>query len=193
MLTKNCYTELNQPNLEKILSVIRNGGIFIYPTETVWALGCIALNKSSVDKIYQLKKREKSKPLICLIDNFERISKYAVSPESKIATKLKLHNHPTVIYQKAKPNLKHVASENNEIAIRITPINELKKIIKMLNAPIISTSANISGQPFPVNFNDIDKNISSAVDLMLNFEVESTGIPSTIIRIDETGELQYLR
>ena len=63
----------------------------------------------------------------------------------------------------------------------------------MLNAPIISTSANISGQPFPVNFNDIDKNISSAVDLILNFEVESTGIPSTIIRIDETGELQYLR
>ena len=193
MLTENYYTELNQSNFEKILSVIRNGGIFIYPTETVWALGCIALNKSSVDKIYQLKKREKSKPLICLIDNFERISKYAVLPESKIATKLKLHNHPTVIYQEAKPNLKHVASENNEIAIRITPINELKKIIKMLNAPIISTSANISGQPFPVNFNDIDKNISSAVDLMLNFEVESTGIPSTIIRIDETGELQYLR
>ena len=123
----------------------------------------------------------------------KKISKYAVLPESKIATKLKLHNHPTVIYQKAKPNLKHVASENNEIAIRITPVNELKKIIKMLNAPIISTSANISGQPFPVNFNDIDKNISSAVDLMLNFEVESTGIPSTIIRIDETGELQYLR
>lgn len=193
MLTENYYTELNQSNFEKILSVIRNGGIFIYPTETVWALGCIALNKSSVDKIYQLKKREKSKPLICLIDDFKRISKYAVLPESKIATKLKLHNHPTVIYQKAKPNLKHVASENNEIAIRITPINELKKIIKMLNAPIISTSANISGQPFPVNFNDIDKNISSAVDLMLNFEVESTGIPSTIIRIDETGELQYLR
>ena len=193
MLTENYYTELNQSNFEKILSVIRNGGIFIYPTETVWALGCIALNKSSVDKIYQLKKREKSKPLICLIDNFERISKYAILPDSKMATKLKLHNHPTVIYQKAKPNLKHVASENNEIAIRITPINELKKIIKMLNAPIISTSANISGQPFPVNFNDIDKNISSAVDLMLNFEVESTGIPSTIIRIDETGELQYLR
>ena len=193
MLTENYYTELNQSNFEKILSVIRNGGIFIYPTETVWALGCIALNKSSVNKIYQLKKREKSKPLICLIDDFKRISKYAVLPESKIATKLKLHNHPTVIYQKAKPNLKHVASENNEIAIRITPINELKKIIKMLNAPIISTSANISGQPFPVNFNDIDKNISSAVDLILNFEVESTGIPSTIIRIDETGELQYLR
>ena len=193
MLTENYYTELNQSNFEKILSVIRNGGIFIYPTETVWALGCIALNKSSVDKIYQLKKREKSKPLICLIDDFKRISKYAVLPESKIASKLKLHNHPTVIYQKAKQNLKHVANENNEIAIRITPINELKKIIKMLNAPIISTSANISGQPFPVNFNDIDKNISSAVDLMLNFEVESTGIPSTIIRIDETGELQYLR
>ena len=103
MLTKNCYTELNQPNLEKILSVIRNGGIFIYPTETVWALGCIALNKSSVDKIYQLKKRDKSKPLICLIDDFESISKYAILPESKIATKLKLHNHPTVIYQKTKP------------------------------------------------------------------------------------------
>ena len=75
MLTENYYTELNQSNFEKILNVIGNGGIFIYPTETVWALGCIALNKSSVDKIYQLKKREKSKPLICLIDNFERISK----------------------------------------------------------------------------------------------------------------------
>ena len=136
MLTKNCYTELNQSNFEKILSVIRNGGIFIYPTETVWALGCIALNKSSVDKI--LTKKEKSKPLICLIDDFERISKYAVLPESKIATKLKLRNHLCNL-SKSKTKPKTFASENNEIAIRITPINELKKIIKMLNAPIIST------------------------------------------------------
>ena len=135
----------------------------------------------------------KTEDIFFPIDDFESISKYANLPESKIATKLKLHNHPTVIYQKTKPSLKHVSNENNEIAIRITPIIELKKIIKVLNAPIISTSANISGQPFPINFNDIDKNITSAVDLMLNFEVESTGIPSTIIRIDETGELQYLR
>ena len=187
------YSDINPEIIEDVREKIINGAIIIYPTETIWALGCNALNLKSVSNIFQIKKRDQNKPLICLLSHYDHLKHYVDPPTQKVKEKLNLNTHPTVIYQNCTNKLNHVSNNENEIAIRITPLQKLKLLIDAIESPIISTSANVSGEPFPRKFEDIDKRIIDSVDIIFNFDTESSGNPSKIIRIDEFGALQYIR
>lgn len=194
MPTAAYYKKLEKSNINQIKKVLSSGGVVIYPTETVWALGCISVDKKAVDKIYQIKKRKQLSPLISLLANYQDVENYAEKIDFR-ATELKtsIDNPPTIIYPNCKKKLQHLSNDLNEIAFRVTPLDFLKKIIKLIDSPLTSTSANISGQKNPVNFKDIDKSIIDSVDLILNFDINLSGKASSIIKINQKGEIQYIR
>ena len=188
------YKSLNDKNLNKIKEVLNSGGIMIYPTETLWAIGCNAGLESSVKKIYNIKKRSDSSPIISLISSYNELTKYIneIKFDPKSYSK-DFSNPPTIIYPNCKKELSHLSNLNNEIAFRVTPIDFLKKIIDKIGSPLCSTSANISGQLPTKKFKSINNTILNSVDLILNFKLNLTGKPSTIIKIDSIGEVQYIR
>jgi L-threonylcarbamoyladenylate synthase len=194
MPTAAYYKKLEKNNINQIKKVLSSGGVVIYPTETVWALGCISVDKKAVDKIYQIKKRKQLSPLISLLANYQDVEYFAEKIDFR-ATELKISidNPPTIIYPNCKKKLQHLSNDLNEIAFRVTPLDFLKKIIKLIDSPLTSTSANISGQKNPVNFKDIDKSIIDSVDLILNFDINLSGKASSIIKINQKGEIQYIR
>ena len=193
MPTKVYSEKLLSQELNTLIDNLNNGGIIIYPTETIWAIGCKSTIKKSVEKIYLIKKRSQTLPFINIIDSYLNISKYVnyIDPETiKIASKI--NNPPTVIYPNCKKEFNYLSNEKNEIAFRVSPIKELIKIIIGINAPLISTSANISGENFPTSLNNISSSILNAVDVILNFDIKSSGKPSSIMKI-KNGEIKNLR
>lgn len=194
MPTPLFYRSLEDENLNEIKEILNSGGIIIYPTETLWAIGCKASLQTSVKKIYEIKKRPNLSPIISLISSYNDISKY--TNEIKFDPKsysTDLLNPPTIIYPNCKDELLHLSNTENEIAFRVTPIDFLKKIINSIKAPLCSTSANISGQLPPKKFKSINNTILNSVDLILNFEVKLSGKPSTVLKINKLGEVQYIR
>jgi len=179
--------------IDSALDVLNNGGIILYPTETVWAIGCKSILENSVKRIYDIKKRPYNMPLINLIDSINNIPKYVTNLNSKDFDSIKENDSPpTVIYPNCKSKYRFLANDLNEISFRVTPVNELKEIISKLDSPIISSSANISGGKFPESLDNISESIINSVDLILNFEVKSSGIPSEVIKINN-GKIEYLR
>lgn len=179
--------------INTLINDLNNGGIIIYPTETIWAIGCKSTIKKSVEKIYSIKNRSKTNPFINIIDGYSNIIKYVnkIDLETiKIASEI--NNPPTVIYPNCKKELNYLSNTKNEIAFRVSPNKQLIKIISRLNAPLISTSANISGENFPTSMDNISPSILNAVDVILNFEIKSSGKPSSIMKI-KNGEIEYLR
>lgn len=192
MSTKVWYNN-SSSKIDSAIDILNNGGIILYPTETIWAIGCKSILKNSVKKVYDIKKRPYNMPLINLIDNINNIPNYVENLNIKNFDLIKKNDSPpTVIYPNCKTKYRFLANDLNEISFRVTPINELKEIINKLNSPIISSSANISGKEFPESLNNISKSIRKSVDLILNFEVESSGIPSEVIKINN-GKIEYLR
>jgi len=149
--------------------------------------------KNSVKRVCDIKNRPYNMPLINLIDDINNISKYVENLNTKVFDLIKKNNFPpTVIYPNCKSKYRFLANDLNEISFRVTPINELKEIINKLDSPIISSSANISGENFPKSLNNISKSIIKSVDLILNFDLKSSGIPSEVIKINN-GKIEYLR
>ena len=193
MSTKVWSNNYNSSRIDSALDVLNGGGIILYPTETIWAIGCKSILKNSVKRVYDIKKRPYIMPLINLIDDINNISNYVEDLNSEDFDLInKNDSPPTVIYPNCKSKYRFLANDLNEISFRVTPINELKEIINQLDSPIISSSANISGEKFPESLDNISKSIINSVDLILNFEVESSGIPSEVIKINK-GKIEYLR
>ena len=193
MSTKVWSNNYSSSKFDSATDVLNNGGIILYPTETIWAIGCKSIVKNSVHKVYDIKNRPYNMPFINLIDDINNIPKYVENFNTKDLDLIKKNGSPpTVIYPNCKSEYRFLANELNEISFRVTPIRELKEIINKLDSPIISSSANISGKEFPESLDNISKSIINSVDLILNFEVESSGIPSEIIKIN-SGKIEYLR
>ena len=193
MPTKVYSKKLLSKELNTLINDLNNGGIIIYPTETIWAIGCKSTLKKSVERIYSIKNRSETSPFINIIDSYLNISKYVNNIDSEIIRIAReIDNPPTVIYPNCKKEFNYLSNAKNEIAFRVTPNKQIIEIINELNAPLISTSANISGDDFPTDFNNISSSILNAVDVILNFEIESSGKPSSIVKI-KNGEIEYLR
>ena len=193
MSTKVWSNNYSSSRIDSALDVLNDGGIILYPTETIWAIGCKSILKNSVKRVYDIKKRPYIMPLINLIDDINNISNYVEDLNIKDLDLINKNNSPpTVIYPNCKSKYRFLANDLNEISFRVTPINELKEIINQLDSPIISSSANINGGKFPESLDNISKSIINSVDLILNFEVESSGIPSEVIKINK-GKIEYLR
>ena len=193
MSTKVWSNNYCSSKIDSALDVLNNGGIILYPTETIWAIGCKSKLKNSVKRVYDIKMRPYNMPLINLIDSINNIPKYVENLNIKDFELINKNNSPpTVIYPNCKSKYRFLSNDLNEISFRVSPVNELKEIISKLDSPIISSSANISGENFPKSLDNISKSIINSVDLILNFEVKSSGIPSEVIKINN-GKIEYLR
>ena len=182
--------------VDKTEQALRQGKVILYPTDTIWGLGCDATNKSAVERIYEIKKRERNNPLIILVDSISMLKKYVASLHPRIETLLSYHTRPlTIIYSDVQNLPQHILAEDGSAARRICKEAFCKAIIQAFGRPIVSTSANLTGQPYPSNFEEIDPILISEVDhVVSNVTAENLkGEPSIIASYNKKGELQFLR
>jgi len=179
-----------------LLECLRTDGIILYPTDTIWGIGCDATNETAVKKIYDLKKRELSKPFVLLVDSLEMLKEYVHQVHPRIETLLSFHQRPlTVVYNQAK-NLPPIsASDTGSVAIRVVQDAFCKQLIGAFGKPLISTSANISTEPFPANFGEVSSAIIEGVNYVVKFrqDEKTMGEPSVVVKVEENGELVFLR
>lgn len=175
---------------------MRNGGIILYPTDTIWGIGCDATNEEAVKRIFQLKQREDTKSMLVLMDNPAKLQTY-ISEVPDIAWDLiELTDKPlTIIYDGAKNLAPNLIAEDGSIGIRITDEAFSKELCRRFGKPIVSTSANISGNPSPSNFFEIDDEIKNAVDYIVEFRRKdrSKATPSGIIKLEKDGSIRIIR
>lgn len=176
--------------INKAYEVLKDGGVILYPTDTIWGLGCDATNEEAIIKIYKIKKRSNSKALITLVNNMNMLKKITNNiPEIDITS-----IPTTVIYSNISGISKKLLAKDNSAAIRIANDVFCKKIINKLGKPIVSTSANISNNIHPERFSDINDEIKNNVDYIVNLRMsEKMSVPSKIIRINSKGEIINIR
>lgn len=181
--------------MEKIIETLKSGGTLLYPTDTIWGIGCDATNVEAINKIFEIKKRDLNKSMIILVDSAKRLQDLVDVPE--IAWDLiDLSEKPmTLIYDNPKGLPKELLAEDGSIGIRLVDDLFLKKIISKMNKPLVSTSANFSGEKSPMKFADISKEIIEAVDFVAeeNRDKVSEFSGSSIIRIWADGRVKVIR
>lgn len=179
----------------KVIEILEIGGTILYPTDTVWGLGCDATNEIAVSKIYEIKKREFSKSMIVLVSGIEMLNDFVESIPTKALYLLQNETKAlTIIYSGAKNLAKNVISDDGTIAIRIPKDDFCLSLINEFKKPIISTSANVSGEQTPTNFSSIKDSIKTNVDFIVKYrqnEIKESN-PSIIVKI-EGENLIYLR
>ncbi|MDM1098061.1 threonylcarbamoyl-AMP synthase [Myroides odoratimimus] len=175
--------------------VIKNGGIILYPTDTVWGIGCDANNPEAIKKIYALKKRAESKSMIVLVN--ERIfHRVFTSPPAVTWDILDCSEKPTtLILDNPKYVAKEVVSADNSLGVRIVEEPFCFRLIEKMKSPLVSTSANISGEPSPANFSEISKEIIEGVDYVVNLRQNDMkpAKPSTIIKLKDNSLVTIIR
>ncbi len=172
-------------DVSRCLDTLRAGGIILYPTDTVWGIGCDATNESAVKKIYALKKRAEQKSMIILLADEQNIHQYAKAPSAEIKKIISESERPTtIIYPNAKHLAKNLVAEDHTIAIRIVKDAFCEVLINSFGKPVVSTSANISGNPAPQSFGSIETEIKNGVDHVVLYrrEEESRSTPSRILK-----------
>ena len=182
-------------DIEQCLSVLANGGIILYPTDTIWGIGCDATNAEAVEKIISLKQRPDSKSFVVLVAEERDILKYVAAPDLAVFNYLEQTTKPTtVIYPQAIGLADNVLADDGSVAIRICKEPFCRHIIKRFRKPIVSTSANISGEPSPLNFSFINKKIISGVDYTVHYRQQDKTAtqPSAIIKW-ENGQALVIR
>ncbi|KAB1159318.1 threonylcarbamoyl-AMP synthase [Tenacibaculum aiptasiae] len=167
-------------------SFLKKGEIILYPTDTVWGIGCDATDEKSVKRIFEIKNREESKSLIILVDSIEMLQQYIDEIPEDALKILKENKKPTtIIYNNPKGLAKNTIASDNTVAIRIPDDEFCKQLIKKFGKPIVSTSANISGEPTAKSFSEISNAILNSVDYVVDLHREKiTQKSSTILRID---------
>lgn len=177
------------------LHVLKKGGLILYPTDTIWGIGCDATNADAVDKVYALKKRAESKALVCLVNDFKMLNQYIENIPEVAYDILKYAQKPTtIIYDKAKLVAENVVAEDDSLAIRVVKDDFCKELIRKLKRPIVSTSANVSGKQAPKNFEEISKDILKGVDYVVNLnQNKAMSRPSAIIKLGSDGLVKVLR
>ncbi|MFN8145343.1 MAG: L-threonylcarbamoyladenylate synthase [Bacteroidia bacterium] len=185
-----------QTEIKNAHAILKQGGIILYPTDTIWGIGCDASNPDAIDKIYKLKKRSDQKSMILLVDNENRLDSLIERVPEQAWTLIEYAEKPlTIVYDRAKNLPQNLIAADGSIAIRVTRDEFCRKLAERLRKPIVSTSANISGQPHPASFSDIDPAIVSGVDYVVDWKRDQKGStpPSTIIRLKENGQFEFLR
>lgn len=177
------------------ITVLRGGKTLLYPTDTIWGIGCDATSEEAVAKVFEIKRRSEIKSLVILVDGFEMLQKYIPKvPIAVLALLSKTTNPTTIIYDNPVGLAKNVVAADNTVAIRIVQNEFCKQLIHQFGKPIVSTSANISGNPTPKSFNEIEKSILASVDYVVNLQRDKVNEKSsTILKVSENGEITVLR
>ena len=183
--------------INKAIEVLKSGGVILYPTDTIWGIGCDATNPEAVKKVFAIKKREESKSLVTLVSDLDMLARYVKEIPEAALDLIEVNDTPmTIIYPQAIGLAENVIAEDGSVGIRI-PMNEFcRQLCFRLRKPIVSTSANISGENPPKGFKDISQDIKDAVDYTVHPSMEeknSTHKASQIIKIGLKGEIQIIR
>ncbi len=172
-------------DIEQCLKVLKDGGLILYPTDTVWGIGCDATNAAAVQKVYALKKRPDEKAMIVLVADEREVLKYVASPDLQVFDYLQeAKKHTTVIYEGAIGLADNLVAKDGSIAIRICNEEFCRHLIKRFRKPLVSTSANISGEPAAKIFTAISAEIKKGVDCIVNYRQDDKSIaePSSVIQ-----------
>ena len=185
-----------EDDIKNCINVLQKGGTILYPTDTVWGIGCDAMNPAAVEKVFAIKQRPKEKSMIVLLADARDILQYVAAPHPDIIAIVEGFDKPTtVIYENALDFPDNVVNQDGSIAIRVTNDAFCKALIKRYRKPIISTSANISGVATPSVFKMIDTAIVSNADYVVKYRQDDDTIhaPSRLVRMNEDGGLEVLR
>lgn len=185
-----------QEDIKNAIEVMKQGGVILYPTDTVWGIGCDATNAEAVAKVYKIKKRDDSKALICLVDSDARLQRYVRNVPNIAWDILDIATKPTTIILDGAINLApNLIAEDGSIALRITKEPFSHELCYRFQKPLVSTSANISGEPAAANYNDISQELIDAVDYVClsRRQEHKPHTPSSIIKLKEDGEVTIIR
>jgi L-threonylcarbamoyladenylate synthase len=176
--------------------IVQQGGIILYPTDTIWGIGCDATNTEAVKKIYELKQRDQAKSMIILLDTDNKLESYIKEVPSIAYDLIEYAENPlTLIMHGAKNVSPALIAEDDSLGVRIVKHDFCQQLIQRLRKPLVSTSANISGKPSPQNFGQIDQEIIDGVDYVVDLEQHSLEHkkPSTIMRLGPDGRFEFIR
>ena len=190
------YPETILKAIEHAVNVLAEGGVLLYPADTIWGIGCDASNVDAVNRIYDIKGRSSIKPFIVLVPDIEQLFQVAATVHPRIDTLLFYHERPlTVIYPSATHAYSYLAAKDGSIAVRVVKSGFCHELLTAFGKPLVSTSANLTGEPSPTKFGSVSSYIIDKVDYALPAftEKDMTGIPSVIARYDKNGDLEFLR
>lgn len=185
-----------EEDIKKACEVMREGGIILYPTDTIWGIGCDATNETAVKRIYDLKKRIDNKAMLVLIDSSAKLNAYITEVPDIAWDLVEMADKPlTIIYPKAKNLAGNLLGKDGSVGMRISNETFSKNLCERFRKPIVSTSANISGQPNPIIFNEISEEIKNGVDYIVTYRQNdiTKSAPSGIIKLDVGGLIQVIR
>lgn len=175
---------------------MRNGGIILYPTDTIWGIGCDATNEEAIRRIFEIKQREDSKSMLVLLDNPAKLQTYVADVPDIAWDLIELTDKPlTIIYERAKNLAPNLIAEDGSIGIRITDEAFSKELCRQYRKPIVSTSANLSGHPSASHFGEIENEIKKAVDYVVSYRQKEhrKAIPSSIVKLGRDGTIHIIR
>lgn len=182
--------------IKKACQVMREGGVILYPTDTIWGIGCDATNEEAVRRVYEIKRRTDSKAMLVLVDSAVKVDFYVQDVPEVAWDLIELADKPlTIIYSDARNLAPNLLAEDGSIGIRVTNEEFSKRLCQQFRKAIVSTSANVSGQPSPLNFGEISEEIKAAVDYIVDYRREETAQakPSSIIKLDKGGVIKIIR
>jgi L-threonylcarbamoyladenylate synthase len=185
-----------EEDIKESLNTLRQGGIILYPTDTIWGLGCDPTNEAAVNKIFKLKSRGENKSLIILVDGMNMIERYVKDIPEIVYELAEVSDTPlTIIYPKGKNLSQGVCNEDDSVAIRICHDEFCRELISRFRKPIVSTSANYSGGHSPGNFSEIEKTLIEKVDFVVKYRQNdrSKSLASPVIKVNLDGTLKIIR
>jgi L-threonylcarbamoyladenylate synthase len=183
-------------DIKAALEVLQKGGVILYPTDTIWGLGCDACNEEAVKRIYAIKNRIDSKSMLVLMENAALLDRYVEEVPEIAFDLIEVTDKPlTIIYDGAKNLARNLVAEDGSIGIRITTEAFSSDLIRRFKRPIVSTSANMSGKPSPACYDEIDQQIIDAVDYVVKYRQDDTqkAAPSSIMKLGRGGEIKIIR
>ncbi|WP_156306293.1 L-threonylcarbamoyladenylate synthase [Sphingobacterium endophyticum] len=187
---------IDKEDLNKALETLKSGGLILYPTDTIWGIGCDATNPDAVEKIFALKGRDKGKSMIILLENDYQLEGYVKDVPDVAYELIEATDKPlTIIYSNAKNLAENVVAEDGSIGIRIVQHPFCEQLLQRFRKPVVSTSANISGEISARNFSEISEEIINGVDYVVKFGQHelANGTASTIMKLDPSGKFEFLR
>ncbi|HIP31390.1 MAG TPA: threonylcarbamoyl-AMP synthase [Crocinitomicaceae bacterium] len=181
--------------MNKAIEALKNGGTILYPTDTIWGIGCDATDENACQKLLDIKQRPENKSFIILVDNFAMLERYIPEFQEVCYDLADFASKPlTIIYPKAKGLAPSILAKDGSIGIRITTDPICQKLIRSIRKPIVSTSANLSGESNPTCFDDINEGIKSGVDAIVEERTfEKMEKPSQIVKVGIDGKVQVIR
>jgi len=190
------HSDVQSSDIQKALEALRAGGLILYPTDTIWGIGCDATNQAAVEKVYALKGRDPGKSFIVLLHDENQLNSYVTEVPEVAYQLIEYADRPmTIVYSGAKNLAPNVPAADGSVGIRIVRHPFCEQLLQRFRKPILSTSANISGRPAPGNYSEIEGDIHNGVDYIVAYGRDDSqlSLPSVVIKLDASGRFSFIR